>query len=328
MTYEELTNRLNKVESALTALQTGSYHDLNLNIGETIQQLESVKTTLQEQLSTMNAPFSPAKEASLDKLQARLNKAAQDQINDPVRAAKAILYGIQKNVAEEEKADHTNMTDVLNAKSEHIAQRLQKALEGKFDYFGKLVDVDYAGLANTLASATYKGSAKVPLEDIGRHFEAKVDEAEVITRTNMSQDKKDVLTKAREKGVNNPEFTRKVQKSKPGDTFDLDEDHHDNPHDDSNMAKIQLLQVAEYASELLHMIEDGQELDAWIQAKITKISDYIGTVKHYLEGEEYLDASHEKGHPAEGDEEFYNGIPEQYLKLYEAWVTSQTPNNE
>ena len=207
MTYEELTNRLNKVETALTALQTGSYQDLNFNVGETIQQLETIKTTLQEQIAVLN-------------------------------------------------------------------------------------------------------------------------EAEVITRTNMQQDKKDVLTKAREKGVNNPEFTRKVQKAKPGDTFDLDEDHAENPNDDSDMAKIQLLQVAEYANELLHMIEDGQQLDAWIQAKITKISDYIGTVKHYLEGEEYLDGEYRKDHPAAGDEEFYNSIPEEYTKMYESWVASQTATNE
>ena len=108
----------------------------------------------------------------------------------------------------------------------------------------------------------------------------------------------------------------------------MEEDHHENPNDDSDMAKIQLLQVAEYASELLHMIEDGQELDAWIQAKITKISDYIGTVKHYLEGEEYLDHEYGKDHPAAGDEEFHSDIPEEYKAMYESWVASQTANNE
>jgi len=100
----------------------------------------------------------------------------------------------------------------------------------------------------------------------------------------------------------------------------LKEDHQHNPNDDSDMAKIELLKVAEYSQELLQMIDDGQELDAWIQSKITKISDYIGTVKHYLEGEEYLDHHYGKDHPAKGDEDFYNAIPDEHQEMYEAWV--------
>ena len=49
------------------------------------------------------------------------------------------------------------------------------------------------------------------------------------------------------------------------------------------MAKSQLYRTAEYASELEQMIQDGEELDAWVQAKITKASDYLSSVKHYLQ---------------------------------------------
>ena len=104
----------------------------------------------------------------------------------------------------------------------------------------------------------------------------------------------------------------------------IKEDHQHNPNDDSDMAKIELLKVAEYSQELLQMIDDGQELDAWIQSKITKISDYIGTVKHYLEGEEYLDHHYGKDHPAKGDEDFYNAIPDEHQEMYEAWVKENT----
>ena len=31
------------------------------------------------------------------------------------------------------------------------------------------------------------------------------------------------------------------------------------------------------------MVQDGDEFPAWIQSKMTKIADYIGAVKHYLE---------------------------------------------
>ena len=69
----------------------------------------------------------------------------------------------------------------------------------------------------------------------------------------------------------------------------MEEDHHENPNDDSDMAKSQLYAIAKYAIELLQMIKDGDPLDAWVQAKLTKACDYIGTVKHYLEGEEAID---------------------------------------
>ena len=52
---------------------------------------------------------------------------------------------------------------------------------------------------------------------------------------------------------------------------------------EGRMAKSQLYRTAEYAAELEQMIEDGEELDSWVQAKITKASDYLSSVKHYLE---------------------------------------------
>ena len=68
----------------------------------------------------------------------------------------------------------------------------------------------------------------------------------------------------------------------------IKEDHHENPNDESDMAKVQLHNTAKYCIELLRMIQDGQQLDAWVQDKLSVAFEYIDTVKHYLEGEEYL----------------------------------------
>ena len=68
----------------------------------------------------------------------------------------------------------------------------------------------------------------------------------------------------------------------------IKEDHYEDPNDESDMAKVQLANVIHYAQELLSMIKDGQQLDAWVQSKLTTAFDYIDSVKHYLEGEEYL----------------------------------------
>lgn len=52
---------------------------------------------------------------------------------------------------------------------------------------------------------------------------------------------------------------------------------------EGRMAKSQLYKASTYAAELEEMIEDGEELDSWVQSKITKASDYLSSVKHYLE---------------------------------------------
>jgi len=57
----------------------------------------------------------------------------------------------------------------------------------------------------------------------------------------------------------------------------------DDQDDDGFMAKRQLYDLAKYSIKLHRMIQDGDNLEPWIQAKITKAADYIDSVKHYLE---------------------------------------------
>jgi hypothetical protein len=52
---------------------------------------------------------------------------------------------------------------------------------------------------------------------------------------------------------------------------------------EGRMAKRQLSDIAEYAAELDQMLSDETQLEAWVQAKLTKAADYIKTVKHYVE---------------------------------------------
>lgn len=52
---------------------------------------------------------------------------------------------------------------------------------------------------------------------------------------------------------------------------------------EGEMAKRQLSQIARYAAELDQMLMDDTQLEAWVQAKLTKAADYIKTVKHYVE---------------------------------------------
>jgi hypothetical protein len=52
---------------------------------------------------------------------------------------------------------------------------------------------------------------------------------------------------------------------------------------EGRMAKRQLSDIADYAAELSQMVTDETQLEAWVQAKLTKAADYIKTVKHYVE---------------------------------------------
>jgi len=59
----------------------------------------------------------------------------------------------------------------------------------------------------------------------------------------------------------------------------------DDTDEDGWMAKSQLYKTAKYAIKLHGMISDTDNLEPWVQAKITKASDYLSAVKHYMEYE-------------------------------------------
>jgi hypothetical protein len=64
---------------------------------------------------------------------------------------------------------------------------------------------------------------------------------------------------------------------------------------EAKMAKAQLYKLAKYSAKLFNMIEEGEELEGWVQAKITKASDYVSAVYHHLEYEKMVRSQIEKG---------------------------------
>lgn len=52
---------------------------------------------------------------------------------------------------------------------------------------------------------------------------------------------------------------------------------------EGGMAKSQMLKMKNYAKALCDMIDDETQLEAWVQAKLTKASDYMSSVYHYLD---------------------------------------------
>jgi hypothetical protein len=58
-----------------------------------------------------------------------------------------------------------------------------------------------------------------------------------------------------------------------------------NDDHEASMARADLFKCAQYSFKLFKMIHDGQQLEGWVQAKITKAADYIASVYHYMEYE-------------------------------------------
>ena len=54
---------------------------------------------------------------------------------------------------------------------------------------------------------------------------------------------------------------------------------------EAKMARADLYKLANYSMKLFKMIQEGDELEGWVQAKITKAADYIASVYHFLEYE-------------------------------------------
>lgn len=72
-------------------------------------------------------------------------------------------------------------------------------------------------------------------------------------------------------------------------------DDHGKIHDDGHevsMAEKDLYQLAQYAPEVYGLVDNYADLPGWVQKKITLASDYIGSVKHYLEHEHFKAKNH------------------------------------
>jgi hypothetical protein len=59
-----------------------------------------------------------------------------------------------------------------------------------------------------------------------------------------------------------------------------DEDDYDEYR--GQMARTQLMSIAEKAAELAKDVKDDTQLEAWVESKITLAEDYIQTVYDYL----------------------------------------------
>jgi hypothetical protein len=91
---------------------------------------------------------------------------------------------------------------------------------------------------------------------------------------------------------------------------------------EAKMARADCYKLAEYSAKLFQMIKEGEELDGWVQAKITKAADYISSVYHYLEYEKMSRESINLG-PREFEEAVQAKVKD---SLTEQWLNKKQGN--
>jgi hypothetical protein len=99
------------------------------------------------------------------------------------------------------------------------------------------------------------------------------------------------------------------------DNFHRPDDH------EAKMARADLFKCAQYSFKLFKMISEDQELEGWVQAKITKAADYIASVYHYMEYEMKIS---EYGSAVENSDMYSESIRRAFAqKLTEAKVEAK-----
>lgn len=73
------------------------------------------------------------------------------------------------------------------------------------------------------------------------------------------------------------------------------------PDEEGGMARGELFKIGKYAVELRKMLQNDDQLPAWVQSKITKCAAMMGDVKHFMEGQ-MADQSDEMAPEQEEDE--------------------------
>ena len=116
------------------------------------------------------------------------------------------------------------------------------------------------------------------------------------------------ITKARLKQIISEEYERVQEEMHDGniDRVDSGEPPPDmlgDPDYEGEMARTEMLRAAKYATQLVQMIGDTDQLPAWVQSKITKAADYISVAKHYLESRSELNAMDQEQPEDMGPEE-------------------------
>jgi hypothetical protein len=122
----------------------------------------------------------------------------------------------------------------------------------------------------------------------------KTDEISYDDAKEKGLDNPDKADISKDKDISDYELKRGMAIQKAMDDQEKNEGHmeltndigkDDYVDDEGRMAKSQMYKTGKYAMKLHDMLDDMEQLPAWVQAKLTKASDYLSAVYHYLDYE-------------------------------------------
>lgn len=232
------------------------------------------------------------------------DKATLDTLKkDPT--VRAVTQGVKKIKEQEEVRKYT--TEESAAVGKAVAKSLIKVLRAQGD---EVVKIKLTGVGsgkfnihteygNDRGVDTFKFSldpySSSIVLDLGQEPEQLVDF--MITQGNRvsmpTPALEDKLGDAMKKYIGEPsndEYDEMAQQQLSGDESQINqniaEDDHLQSDDESSMAKAQLNSIQSNVRKLMDIIGDDDQLDAWVQAKLTKAEDYLDSAAGYLESEQ------------------------------------------
>ena len=97
------------------------------------------------------------------------------------------------------------------------------------------------------------------------------------------------LKKSRLRKIISEELVRVMLEGETKRVLSLKEGHGHEQDEEGRMARAQLVRTMKNAESLATTIQDEQQLDGWVQSKITKAADYLQSVANHLEAEMMLE---------------------------------------
>jgi hypothetical protein len=219
-----------------------------------------------------------------------------------------LAYALATNLAKTGKpqtqpgAKKAKLTKSLEKKREKEIKPLKKALkvsEGLSDkeeelsneYFNAMIATNKRSLVNKYgknAEKMAKGSSiKRAKNTMKKENELKIREAVKSALMNPVSEKKGKdLTGDGKIDSNDYLAARDMAIKKTMSKKELQEDDWMQANDESDMADAQLTSIKQNVDLLADLIDDGEQLDAWVQSKLTMAQDYLQSVVDYLQSED------------------------------------------
>lgn len=302
----QLSKKLLQVETKLQHLQkTQCSKSQQGVIKEQIQKLKVAKTKLTSLLKETTVPATLSYKGGMPDKVLKIDPSDAETIQNIQTDPNIDHASVGTKKLKEETRKYTTQESAAVGKA--VAKSLLKVLRAEGD---EVVSMKLTGIGvdkfninvqygNDKGSDVFKfnlnpeGTAIIL--DLGNEPLELVDF--VITQGNTvsmpTPELEDKLSDAMKKYVGEPsndEYDQMAAMQTPTDPSqfakELNEDDWQQSDDESSMAKAQLKSIQSNASKLMDIIGDDEQLDAWIQAKLTKAEDYLDAAAGYLQSEE------------------------------------------